>query len=256
TRQDEHVYQDDKSVAVATVVAAVDQARSRGPSEAAVSGEQAEGVGKAGAVATVVAAVDLARVRQPVHVEGGGAEEEEAVEVEIRQQAETAEEKHIETKTLPVEPPAAVAVTSEQRRVQVSQIQTTTELSTHVDTGLAPSPVPHFTVSKVSVPKHESSHEVSIAGSAIATLHKELSSPSAPRKVIKPVKSPSPSRRAVAVEVRVTPEPLPPPFRDVRYQFESQLVGAQAVSEEEFEDWEPQVGLTPLAVILPSPPPV
>lgn len=81
---------------------------------------------------------------------------------------------------------------------------------------------------------------MSIAGSAFAVLHKELSSPSATRKIIKPVKSPSPSRRAVA-EARVTPEPLPPLFKDVRYQrqFEG---GAYAVSEEEFEDWEPQVG--------------
>lgn len=41
---------------------------------------QAEGGKRAGAVATVMAAVDLARVRLPVHVEGGRAEEEEAVE--------------------------------------------------------------------------------------------------------------------------------------------------------------------------------
>lgn len=40
-------------------------------------------------MAKVVAAVDLARVRQPVHGEGGRAEEEvEAVEVELRQQAD------------------------------------------------------------------------------------------------------------------------------------------------------------------------
>ena len=38
--QDEHVCGDDKSAAVATVVAAVEQARSRGPSEGA--GEQVE----------------------------------------------------------------------------------------------------------------------------------------------------------------------------------------------------------------------
>lgn len=96
--------------------------------------------------------------------------------------------------------------------------------------------------------------QVSIAGSAIATLQKELRS-SSPRKIIKPVKSPSPSRRAV--EVRATSEPLPPPFKDVRYQsqFELQPGGAYAVSEEEFEDWEPQVGPTPVAVILPSLPP-
>lgn len=51
---------------------------------------QAEGGKRAGAVATVVAAVDLARVRGPVHVEGGRAEEREveAVETELRQQAE------------------------------------------------------------------------------------------------------------------------------------------------------------------------
>lgn len=45
----------------------------------------------------------------------------------------------------------------------------------------------------------------------------------------------------------MTPEPLPPPFKDVRYQsqFELQPGGAYVVSEEEFEDWEPQVGPTP-----------
>ncbi|KAI3355751.1 hypothetical protein L3Q82_004200 [Scortum barcoo] len=234
TREDES--QDDRSVAVATVVAAVDQARSQGLSEAGV---QAEGGVKAGAVATVVAAVDLARVRQPVHVEGGQAEEEEVVEAEISQQAAVAAEKHVAMKTLPAELPAAVAVTSEQHTVQVSQIQRTTEISSHVDTGATPSPVTHFTVTKVSVPKHEPSHEVSIAGSAIATLQKELRS-SSPRKIIKPVKSPSPSRKA-AVEVRLTPEPLPP-FKDTRYQsqFELQTGGVYAVSEEEFEDWEPK----------------
>lgn len=86
--------------------------------------------------------------------------------------------------------------------------------------------------------------QVSIAGSAIATLHKELRSPISPRKVIKPVKSPSPSRRTT--ELRVMPEPLPPPFKDMKYQsqFEVRTGGAYAGSEEEFEDWEPQVGLT------------
>lgn len=84
---------------------------------------QAEGGKKAEAVATVVAAVDLARVRLPVHVEGGAAEEEEAVEVEIRQQErKMTAEKHVTIQTLPPEPPAAVAVTSEQHRVQVSQV--------------------------------------------------------------------------------------------------------------------------------------
>lgn len=85
---------------------------------------QAEGGKKAEAVATVVAAVDLARVRLPEHAEDGLAEEEEAVEAEIRQQGrEMTEVKHIvETKTLPAELPAVVSVASERHRVQVSQV--------------------------------------------------------------------------------------------------------------------------------------
>ena len=85
---------------------------------------QAEGGKKAGAVATVMAAVDLARVRLPVHGEGGVAEEEEALEVEIKQRGrQMAAEKHVVvTKTPPAEPAAAVTVSSEQHTVQVSQV--------------------------------------------------------------------------------------------------------------------------------------
>lgn len=92
---------------------------------------------------------------------------------------------------------------------------------------------------------------MSIAGSAIATLEKEFRS-SSPRKIIKPVKSPSPSRRA-AVGARV--DAVPPPFRDGGYQ--SQVVvqqrAALAVSEEEFEDWEPQVGPSLLLCLMFNP---
>lgn len=84
----------------------------------------------------------------------------------------------------------------------------------------------------------------------MAALQKEFQSGS-PRKIIKAVKSPSPSRRAV-VEGRGPLETVPPPFKDVRFQ--SQVVlqqsAAVALSEEEFEDWEPQVGPT----VLLSPP--
>lgn len=81
---------------------------------------QAEGGKRAGAVATVVAAVDLARVRLPL------ADEEEAAEGEVRQQAKeiTTEKRVVETKTLGAEPPPAVSVTSDQQiRVQVSQVR-------------------------------------------------------------------------------------------------------------------------------------
>ncbi|KAK0143524.1 Titin [Merluccius polli] len=182
--------------------------------------KEGEGGGRAGAVATVMAAVDLARVRQPVHVERCGAEEEP---VDLQQQA------------------AAPHVTLELN-VPLSQIQRTTETSSQVETGLTPSPLPKFTVSKVTVPKHDSSYEVSRAGSAISTLQKDLSSPSTTRKIIKPVKSPSPSRRVV--ETRVTPEPSL--FRDVKYEkYQSHLAspiqsGVVYTGSMEWmnEDWE------------------
>lgn len=89
--------------------------------------------------------------------------------------------------------------------------------------------------------------QVSKAGSAIATLQKELSSTSA-QKIIKPVKAPSPSRKTV--ETRMTPAPTPSPFKDTpeRYEahFDTQLqkqIGpafAEGI-EQKHEDWEQQV---------------
>ena len=67
---------------------------------------QGEGEKKAEAVATVVAAVDLARVRLPVQEEGGWTEEEKAVD--LKQQATA---------------PAEAAVSTEQRRVQLTQVR-------------------------------------------------------------------------------------------------------------------------------------
>ena len=58
--------------------------------------------------------------------------------------------------------------------------------------------------------------------------------------IIKAVKSPSPSRRVV--ETRVTPKASPPPFRDPQYHSEVHLQAGLTVAQEEFEDWEPQVG--------------
>lgn len=117
---------------------------------------QAVGEKKAEAVATVVAAVDLARVRKPVLEEGDRAEEDEAVDMK-------------EQEATPADKPAQATKTAseEQRRVQVQQVQQVqrwTEVSSHEDSGVSSSTVPHFTVSKVSVPKHEPSHEVRGSG--------------------------------------------------------------------------------------------
>lgn len=137
----------------------------------------------------MVAAVDLARVRKPALAEAD--EEEEAVEEMRQQEATTADKQIVEMKTAG---PAAV-VASEQRRVHFSQVGgytsaltsrtfslplndlcwllqiQRTEMSSHVDSGAAPSPVPHFTVSKVSVPKHDSGHEVSRGAASLNPSH-------------------------------------------------------------------------------------
>ncbi|MCI4378776.1 hypothetical protein PGIGA_G00219550 [Pangasianodon gigas] len=308
--KEEQQSMDDKSVAVATVVAAVDQARSRKPFAGSAEPhgvdsttatvlpappteqikhissmtllEQAserEAIGslpehtttmettsshytfasqeqgdekKAGAVAKVLAAVDQARVRKPVHVESALAEEE----MDIKQQAMLSAKQQAASKVELLQIPSDIPSTSTEQTIHVSQIQRTTEVKAQVDTGLAPSPVPHFTVSKVTVPKPDHSYEVSIAGSAIATLQKELSSTHTAQKIIKPVKPPT----YKIVETRVTPEPTPPPFRDAteKYQlhFDTELqrqIGASYTGE-----WETQVletAAVPSAAKEPSIPP-
>lgn len=87
--------------------------------------------------------------------------------------------------------------------------------------------------------------QVSIAGSAIATLQKEFSSSSTTvRKIIKPVKSPSPSGRAAGT--RETAEPIPPPFKDFteKYHFGTELQTGVVYSgglDRIYEDWGAQV---------------
>uniref|UniRef100_A0AAY5KTQ4 Ig-like domain-containing protein n=1 Tax=Esox lucius TaxID=8010 RepID=A0AAY5KTQ4_ESOLU len=218
---------------------------------AAVSGvavKEVEGGKKAEAKATVVAAVDLARVREPMHAE------EEAFESDFKQQTMLAttgqyvtmktEAVHRPPAKVPIIPPMAIKTTFDEQSIHVDQIQRSEETSivhkdtafapyqlhvdaapvpspvTIMDSALPPSPIPHFTVSKITVPKPDHSSEVSIAGSAIATLQKELSSTTAhaAHKIIKPVKPPSPSLHRKVVGV--TPEPTPSPFKDIadRYQ--------------------------------------
>ncbi|KAF7709182.1 hypothetical protein HF521_016032 [Silurus meridionalis] len=169
---------------------------------------------KAGAVATVLAAVDHARVRKPVHVESAMAEEEK----DIKEQTMLLNAKQQVARKMEVlQIPSDVPSTSTEQSVHVSQIQRTTEFKAQVDTGLSPSPVPHFTVSKVTVPKPDHSYEVSIAGSAIATLQKELSASHSTQTIIKPVKPPS----YKTVETRVTTEHTPSPFRGATEKYES-----------------------------------
>lgn len=87
--------------------------------------------------------------------------------------------------------------------------------------------------------------QVSRASSTVAALHRDLRSPGATRRVTRPVKSPSPARRAAPQG------PLPLLLSDVQSQtvlFEAVVGGASsAMGEEEFEDWEPQVGPTSLS---------
>lgn len=85
--------------------------------------------------------------------------------------------------------------------------------------------------------------QVSIAGSAIATLQKELSSSSS-RKIIKTVKSPSPSLKVVRTSEML--ESIPPPFKESIESYRSgtqiqtgvaYMVGMDRV----YEDWRAKV---------------
>ena len=196
------------------------------------------GVGKkAEAVATVVAAVDQARVREPrepTHVE------------ESHSQQTTLEygyKEHISTTKVPEQPrrpasephvvpqavkPAVIQAPSEthikttdQMGMHISsQVKKTTDISTerlvHVDKRPRTAS-PHFTVSKISVPKTEHGYEASIAGSAIATLQKELSATSSTQKITKSVKAPTVKPGETRVRAEPTPSPqfpfadMPPP---------------------------------------------
>ncbi|KAG9340904.1 hypothetical protein JZ751_020097, partial [Albula glossodonta] len=176
-KEDQH--ESDKTNAVATVIAAVDQARGRIPlsgiiertsTETSVTAmhlqpmmEQGKGGKKKEAVATVLAAVDQARVRKPVHEEGGHAEEG-VIEYGLAQQFVTVQApkqevitKTVKTEAMKMTPP--IQIPSPEKSVHFAQIERSKETITHVDTALSPSPVPHFTVSKVTVPKPDHSYE-------------------------------------------------------------------------------------------------
>ncbi|XP_051566259.1 titin-like [Myxocyprinus asiaticus] len=215
-----------------------------------------EGDGKkAEAVATVLAAVDHARIRKPTHTEVAQMEEE----ADIRQQDMLATKQQVTSKKEVLLIPPEIPTATTKQSVHVTQVRriTSTEVSSNVETGFAPSPVPHFTVSKVTVPKADQSYEVSIAGSAIATLQKELSSATAAQKIIKPIKPPT----YKIVETRVAPELTPPLFRDTaeRYQthFDTELhrqIGVSFTGQE----WDTQVVETaaiPSAIKEPVRPP-
>nr|XP_026247772.1 titin isoform X23 [Urocitellus parryii] len=220
---------------------------------------------KAEAVATVVAAVDQARVREPR--EPGHVEETYAQQTTL----EYGYKEHVSTTKVPEHPqrpasephvvPKAVKPvviqapsethikTTDQMGMHISsQIKKTTDITTerlvHVDKRPRTAS-PHFTVSKISVPKTEHGYEASIAGSAIATLQKELSATSSAQKITKSVKAPT----VKPAETRVRAEPTPSPqfpFADMPDTYKSQAgievkkeVGVKitgtAVREERFE---------------------
>ncbi|KFP32174.1 Titin, partial [Colius striatus] len=185
-----------------------------------IAHEKTEAGKKAEAVATVVAAVDQARVRSPW-------EPEQADEAYVKQKtleygykehavtdhvAEAPAEHHVvtkEVKTVYVPPEKHISA-AEKKEVHVStevRLETKTEKTIHVEHPRPRTASPHFTVSKIAVPKPDHTYEVSIAGSAMATLEKELSATSAVQKITKPVKPP----QLKPHEVKIKAEPVAPP---------------------------------------------
>ncbi|NXM71581.1 TITIN protein, partial [Serilophus lunatus] len=185
-----------------------------------IAHEKTQAGKKAEAVATVVAAVDQARVRSPW-------QPEQADEAYVKQKtleygykehtvtdrvSEAPAERHVvtkEVKTVYV-PPEKHIPAAEKQEVHISKEikrATETEKTIHVEHPRPRTASPHFTVSKVAVPKPDHTYEVSIAGSAMATLEKELSATSAVQKITKPVKPP----QLKPHEVRIKAEPVAPP---------------------------------------------
>ncbi|XP_054418510.1 titin isoform X1 [Pteronotus mesoamericanus] len=220
---------------------------------------------KAEAVATVVAAVDQARVREPR--EPGHPEESYAqqttLEYGYKEHVSTtkvaehpqrpASEPHVVPKAVKprvIQAPSETHITTtDQMGMHISsQIKKTTDVTTerlvHVDKRPRTAS-PHFTVSKISVPKTEHGYEASIAGSAIATLQKELSATSSAQKITKSVKAPT----VKPAETRVRAEPTPSPqfpFTDAPETYKSQAgievkkevgvsIAGSTVREEHFE---------------------
>ncbi|NWW69913.1 TITIN protein, partial [Climacteris rufus] len=185
-----------------------------------IAHEKTQAGKKAEAVATVVAAVDQARVRSPW-------QPEQADETYVKQKtleygykehtvtdhvSEAPTERHVvtkEVKTVYVPPEKHISA-AEKQEVHISkEIKRTTETEKiiHVEHPRPRTASPHFTVSKVAVPKPDHTYEVSIAGSAMATLEKELSATSAVQKITKPVKPP----QLKPHEVRIKAEPVASP---------------------------------------------
>ncbi|XP_011828832.1 PREDICTED: titin-like, partial [Mandrillus leucophaeus] len=196
---------------------------------------------KAEAVATVVAAVDQARVREPR--EPGRLEESYAQQTTLEygykeriSAAKVAEppqrpasEPHVVPKAVKpvvIQAPSETHIkTTDQMGMHISsQIKKTTDLTTerlvHVDKRPRTAS-PHFTVSKISVPKTEHGYEASIAGSAIATLQKELSAASSAQKITKSVKAPTVKPSETRVKAEPTPSPQFP-FADTPDTYKSQ----------------------------------
>ncbi|XP_009989473.1 PREDICTED: titin-like [Tauraco erythrolophus] len=184
--------------------------------------DQTEAGKRAEAVATVVAAVDQARVRspwEPEHADEAYAKQK-TLEYGYKEHtvtdrvAEAPAERHVvtkEVKTVYVPPEKHISA-AEKKEIQISTeikraTETKTEKTIHVEHPRPRTASPHFTVSKIAVPKPDHTYEVSIAGSAMATLEKELSATSAAQKITKPVKPP----QLKPHEVRIKAEPVAPP---------------------------------------------
>ncbi|XP_059559930.1 titin isoform X1 [Myotis daubentonii] len=223
---------------------------------------------RAEAVATVVAAVDQARVREPReprepgHLEESYAQQttleygykEHVTATKIAEQPQRpASEPQVVSKAVKprvIQAPSETHITTtDQMGMHISsQIKKTTDVTTerlvHVDKRPRTAS-PHFTVSKISVPKTEHGYEASIAGSAIATLQKELSATSSSQKITKSVKAPTVKPGETRVRAEPTPSPQFP-FTDTPETYKSQAgievkkevgvsITGSTVREERFE---------------------